>query len=358
MTIINTNIAETINIGQNGTYDVARYTTANVNTPAAPTSFLPLGVYSGVLKHSTTSTSIVNLDGATDLDEYVLYKAYYNNTSMSGSVDFSSLTTISGNQAFRFGFQYCTGITSVNLSGLKKISGQYSLNATFSNTNITSIDLSSLETLLCLHGLDSMLSGCRMITSLDLSLLAVANAQQCCYKMCENCSGLISVNLSSLKQIPAQLALQEMFINCTSLRVLSFPAINTGSFGWTNSIRDICKGITGITLHFPSNVQSVVEGLMGYSTTAPFGATSGSVLFDLPSTAHLIGADTVEYERNPKYDTATALAWRVKDGGTLQDPIINWTPYYTSGTTAPQVNDTIYSDSACTTAVTTISSIS
>lgn len=30
MTVINTNIAETINIGQNGTYDVARYTTANV----------------------------------------------------------------------------------------------------------------------------------------------------------------------------------------------------------------------------------------------------------------------------------------------------------------------------------------
>lgn len=31
MTVINTNIAETINIGQNGTYDVARYTTANVS---------------------------------------------------------------------------------------------------------------------------------------------------------------------------------------------------------------------------------------------------------------------------------------------------------------------------------------
>lgn len=31
MTVVNTNIAETINISQNGTYDVARYTTANVN---------------------------------------------------------------------------------------------------------------------------------------------------------------------------------------------------------------------------------------------------------------------------------------------------------------------------------------
>ena len=34
MTVINTNIAETTNITQNGTYDVARYTTANVNVQA------------------------------------------------------------------------------------------------------------------------------------------------------------------------------------------------------------------------------------------------------------------------------------------------------------------------------------
>ena len=60
---------------------------------------------------------------------------------------------------------------------------------------------------------------------------------------------------------------------------------------------------------------------------------------------------------NPKYDTASALAWRVKDTGSASNPTIVWTPYYTSGTTDPTVGASIYSDDACTTEVTTISSI-
>jgi hypothetical protein len=47
----------------------------------------------------------------------------------------------------------------------------------------------------------------------------------------------------------------------------------------------MCSAIPNITLHFPSNVQSVIEGLDGYSATAPFGAVSGTVLFDLPATS-------------------------------------------------------------------------
>ena len=84
-----------------------------------------------------------------------------------------------------------------------------------------------------------------------------------------------------------------------------------------------------------------------------FNALNTTVLFDLPATYTLTGADSVTYTRNPKYDTATALAWKVGAYGTT-----NFTPaYYTSGTTDPVVSDTIYSDAACTTAVTTISAI-
>ena len=91
--------------------------------------------------------------------------------------------------------------------------------------------------------------------------------------------------------------------------------------------------------------------------TAGFGGTSTTVLWDLPSTFILTGANTTQYERNPRDDTATALAWRVLDGGTDADPVIDWTSFYTSGTTDPSLGNTIYSDAACTTAVTTISSI-
>jgi hypothetical protein len=115
----------------------------------------------------------------------------------------------------------------------------------------------------------------------------------------------------------------------------------------------MCSGIPNITLHFPSNTQAAVETLVGYSTTAPFGATAGTVLFDLPATYTLTGADSNTYSRNPKYDTATSLAWKVGAYGTT-----NFTPaYYTSGLTDPTVGTTIYSDSACTTSVTTVSAI-
>ena len=63
-------------------------------------------------------------------------------------------------------------------------------------------------------------------------------------------------------------------------------------------------------------------------------------------TYHLVGVDAHNYTRDYNNDTSSALAWKY-----------NSTSYYTSGTVEPATGDTIYSDSACTTAVTTISSI-
>ena len=106
-----------------------------------------------------------------------------------------------------------------------------------------------------------------------------------CQQMFASCSGITSVNLNSLTTISGMNACASMFANCSNLSSISFPAIKTTSFGsQRNQFTNMCSGITGITLHFPSNVQSVIEGLTGYSTTAPFGATSGTVLFDLPAT--------------------------------------------------------------------------
>ena len=107
-------------------------------------------------------------------------------------------------------------------------------------------------------------------------------------------------------------------------------------------------GVTGCTVHFPSNIQSVIGSWA--SVTSGFGGTNTTVLFDLPATVTLTGANSVDYQRNPNYDTGTALAWyNGTDGYEV--------PFYTSGTSDPTTGATIYSDSACTTAVTTISSI-
>lgn len=427
MSIVNTNIAETINITENGQHDVAKYTTANVSVAGVPRTVDA----NGVLQFPTISGDF--LGGATDIGDYVFYQAFYNSSSSinptaSGVVDMSSLVSISGSSACSNMFQGCTGITSVDLSSLTTVSGANACSNMFEGctgitgaldlsslttvsggnacnymfkgctgitgkidlssltngfcsymfqgcTGITSVDLSNLErgntsymfsgctgltgaidlsSLNHSNGINSMFNGCTGITSVDLSLLAgfSNNASN----LFTNCTSLTSVDLSSLASMTASGAFQNAFRNCTSLTTLSFPALNTTSFGsqYVNQFGNMLSGVTGCTLHFPKNLdpqtgKTTISGLTGYPN---FGGTDTVLVFDLPSALFLTGANDAFYDRNPKYDTATALAWFDED-----NPDTNKVPYYTSGTADPQVGDTIYSDAACTTPVTTISVI-
>lgn len=139
--------------------------------------------------------------------------------------------------------------------------------------------------------------------------------------------------------------------NGTSGASVYFPALLYASTTG-NALYQSATSATNITFHFPKNRQTLVESFRGYSTTAPFSATSGTVLFDLPSAYILTGADGNEYLRNPAHDTTTALAWY---NVTTESPATS--QCYTSTTADPVVGDTIYSDSACTVAITTIDTI-
>lgn len=288
-----------ISITSNGTYDVTDKATAVVNVPTtAPAHYIEKTVdANGKL---INGTKLINMTGITDIGNYVLYYEYGGSGFPANTViDLSNLSEISGNYACSHTFDSSKNLVGADLSGLVIISGRGACDAMFASATITYIILSSLTT------------------------------------------------------ISGPSACANMFQSCEYLQDISFPSITENSFGSSGVFASMFRFVSNITIHFPSNVQSVVETLTGYSTTAPFGARSGTVLFDLPATYTLTGADTVTYTRNPKYDTITALAWKVGAYGAT-----NFTPaYYTSGTTDPAVSDTIYSDSACTTAVTTISSI-
>ena len=76
-------------------------------------------------------------------------------------------------------------------------------------------------------------------------------------------------------------------------------------------------------------------------------------MFDLVGT--LTGADSNSYARSEKdsvYASETGGAAKTATAWSYNNTI-----YYTSGDAEPQVGDTIYSDSACTIAETTVSSI-
>lgn len=239
--------------------------------------------------------------------------------------------------------------TTTSALGSIKIVGNYALQGVFAyNRNITSIDLSSVEII--------KTNGCSSMFGTAVSALVSANFESVVYcgdnglgDFARSSSQFTTFIISSLKTVGSN-GFSNAF-RSASVTSLSFPALKNVA---SNSFNLMIQLVSNCTIHFPANMQTTVEALTGYPN---FGGTNTSVLFDLPATVILTGANSQAYERNPKYDTATSLAWRVQDTGTEPNLVIDWTPFYTSGTTDPAVNDTIYSDSACTTAVTTISSI-
>ena len=506
----------TLSITTNGTQDVTTYASVAVQVPKpGPDMYTSYELNSsGTL---VKGPSVVAFEPITDVASNCLKDAFYSNSTITGKIDLSSLTTVTGSYGFSNTFSSCTGITSVDMSHLRSITASYACNSMFKNcthlqtakldslttvtgnnacqsmfegcsrlttfvgadvdlggittiglsscsrmfygcsaltgrvdlgslatisnngceymfancTRITSVDMSSLEKVRNGNSFYYMFSGCEGLTSLDLSSLTEVNAWQGCAQMFYRCTGLTSVSLPSLKTISGYASMANIFegctgivsadvgnlttldyyycfndffkdctslVNvdvssltssnnqnmersfqgctslttlrfssftlmtgsnifsytfryCTSLANVYFPCVTPSSFGSrTNQFGNMLTGVTGCTLHFPSNTQAKIESMQGYPN---FGGTSTTVLFDQPATNTLTGADSNTYTRNPKYDTGTALAWKIGAYGTT-----DFTPaYYTNGTTDPVVNSVIYSDSACTTAVTTISSI-
>ena len=77
--------------------------------------------------------------------------------------------------------------------------------------------------------------------------------------------------------------MQRCFQNCTHLTSISFPALTSTSFGsFTNQFNNMLYGVTGCTVHFPSNLQSVIGSWA--DVTNGFGGTNTTVSFDLPAT--------------------------------------------------------------------------
>jgi uncharacterized ParB-like nuclease family protein len=197
----------------------------------------------------------VDLSSVIEISEqYAMQRAFI--ASQLETIDLSSLTTVSGNQAMYYAFLNCKGLTSVDLSNLTTISGGSAMQQAFSGcTKLTSVDLSSLTTVSGTKAMNNAFSGCTKLTSVDLS---------------------------SLTTVSGGGAFQNAFA-VSSLTSLSFPALTSTSFGnYTDQFNLMLRQVTGCTVHFPSNLQSVIGSWT--SVTSGFGGTNTTVLFDLPAT--------------------------------------------------------------------------
>ena len=191
-------------------------------------------------------SNIIDLTGVTDVGDYVLYYEYYNNTAISGAVDMSDLTIISGTSACQNMFQGCTGLTSVDMSSLTTISGP--------------------------QACQSMFLGCTGLTTVDMTSLTTINVSAACSTMFRGCTGLTSVDLSGLTTLSGNNACNNMFRDCTSLTTVYIGGTTAIDFGLnTNQFGVMFNGCTqNIDVYAPAASQTAIESFSGYPN---FGGT-------------------------------------------------------------------------------------
>ena len=119
--------------------------------------------------------------------------------------------------------------------------------------------------------------GCTSLTSADLSSLTTVSGQSALNWAFYGCTGLTSMSFPKLAAIST---MQHAFAYCTSLTTLSFPKLQNLS---NNAVfNNMLQGVTGCTVHFLSNLQSVIGSWTDVQNG--FGGTNTTVLFDLPAT--------------------------------------------------------------------------
>ena len=234
---------------------------------------------------------------------YSTFQSCINLTSTS----FPKLTDMSGSYAMQEMFSGCTSLTSLNLGLLTKVKDSGLQYVCQRCSNLTSVNLDSLQKVLP-NGLEGAFRYCKL-TNISLPALTEVYGSGCTVFVADNPT-LTSASLPVLKKLSGQRSFQNAFNNtglttitfpalddlktgqqslyfcfyrCASLTSVSFPALKSDSFGrYTNQFNNMLSGVTGCTVHFPSNLQSVIGSWS--DVTNGFGGTNTTVLFDLPAT--------------------------------------------------------------------------
>lgn len=200
-----------------------------------------------------SGTSIVIFNGVKSLGYYAL-KYFFDSATIISEVHFPDLEIATGTHCLYCAFTDASTITSISMPKLTRVGG-YAGYSCFVRSGITSMDFPEL-------------------TRIDNNGFSNAFYE----------SRVTSVTFPKLNTLGSN-SLNNAFRNSSSMngKSLSFPSLNSNSFdGNTNCFSNMLKGVTGCTVHFPSNLQSVIGSWS--DVTNGFGGTNTTVLFNLPAT--------------------------------------------------------------------------
>ena len=150
--------------------------------------------------------------------------------------------------------------------------------------NCTNLNYSGLSGLSSIYGFNAckqMFQACGSLSSLDFaSSLEIISGDNACYEMLSDCYNLYGdIEFTSLNTIEGYNAMGCMFAY-TNISSLSFPALDSNSFGYDTSQFDyMLQGCSDVTVHFPAALESTLENWS--SVQDGFGGTNTTVLFDL-----------------------------------------------------------------------------
>ncbi|MBR6329409.1 MAG: BspA family leucine-rich repeat surface protein [Lachnospiraceae bacterium] len=142
-------------------------------------------------------------------------------------------------------FMGCSGLTSLDLSGLDTTNVENMSGMFYGCSGLTSLDLSPLKTD-NVTNMDGMFYGCSGLTSLDLSPLKTDNVTNMGH-MFYGCSGLTSLDLSPLKTDNVT-DMGYMFGGCSGLTSLDLSPLKTDNVTFMDGMFGGCSGLTSLDL--------------------------------------------------------------------------------------------------------------
>jgi hypothetical protein len=248
-----------------GSSELARYIVQNGTASARTT--IPADGFSNI-------TTIGN--------KALFYAFYQVSFDSNTALDMSSVTNIN-QDGMRSAFYQSSGIVSVDLSSLQTV-GYNGLQEAFRQSyDLVSADLSSLQTIGD-YGLDNIFDGDNNLVSVVLSSLQTVGRYGLVGAFYE--CDIRSISFDSLSYIGYNGFSEALAFNY-NLSSVSFPALTSNSFeddpdDASYTFEEMLDGCENVTVHFPSNLQSVIGNWS--DVINGFGGTNTTILFDLPAT--------------------------------------------------------------------------
>lgn len=181
-------------------------------------------------------------------------------------------------------FMYNNTYNSISFPELLEVTGKYALSECFSHSISTNASFPKLTSVSGELAFRQSFDYNRQLTTISFPELRNVTGDNAFKYAFNNCSALTSVSFPKLISINNQKVFTYAFNSCTSLTSISFSKLTSNSFGtYTDQFNNMLKNVTGCTVHFPSNLQSVIGSWS--DITSGFGGTNTTVLFDLPATS-------------------------------------------------------------------------